>query len=41
VVDGGYYDGGSLAEPAALVENAPARRRLAKLSTHFIQSALR
>ena len=32
VVDGGYYDGLSLAKPAALVDNPRARSRLAKLS---------
>ncbi len=41
VVDGGYYDGLSLAKAAALVENPRARSRLAKLSAHLVESALR
>jgi NAD(P)-dependent dehydrogenase (short-subunit alcohol dehydrogenase family) len=40
VVDGGYYDGLSLAKAAALVENPRARSRLAKLSAHLVESAL-
>ena len=40
VVDGGYYDGLTLAKPAALVENPRARSRLAKLSAHLVESAL-
>lgn len=40
VVDGGYYDGLELARPAALVENARARDRLEKLSTHLLGSVL-
>jgi len=36
VVDGGYYDGLDPAPAAALVENARARSRLAKLSTHLV-----
>ena len=40
VVDGGYYDGLSLAPAAALVENPRARSRLAKLSAALIGSAL-
>ena len=40
VVDGGYYDGLSLAPAAALVENTRARSRLAKLSAHLVGSAL-
>jgi NAD(P)-dependent dehydrogenase (short-subunit alcohol dehydrogenase family) len=40
VVDGGYYDGLSLAKAAALVENARARSRLAQLSAHLVESAL-
>jgi NAD(P)-dependent dehydrogenase (short-subunit alcohol dehydrogenase family) len=41
VVDGGYYDGLRLATAAALVENPRARSRLAKLSAHLVESALR
>jgi NAD(P)-dependent dehydrogenase (short-subunit alcohol dehydrogenase family) len=41
VVDGGYYDGLRLATAAALVENPRARGRLAKLSAHLVESALR
>ncbi len=41
VVDGGYYDGLSLAKAAALVENPRARSRLARLSDHLVESALR
>ncbi|MCV7089299.1 SDR family NAD(P)-dependent oxidoreductase [Mycobacterium interjectum] len=41
VVDGGYYDGLSLAKAAALVENPRARSRLEKLSVHLVESALR
>jgi NAD(P)-dependent dehydrogenase (short-subunit alcohol dehydrogenase family) len=40
VIDGGYYDGLSLAKAAALVENPRARKRLAKLSAQFVESAL-
>ena len=40
VVDGGYYDGLSLATAAELVENPRARSRLAKLSAHLVESAL-
>ncbi|HWS91060.1 MAG TPA: SDR family NAD(P)-dependent oxidoreductase [Mycobacterium sp.] len=40
VVDGGYYDGLRLAKAAALVENARARSRLAKLSADLVESAL-
>jgi NAD(P)-dependent dehydrogenase (short-subunit alcohol dehydrogenase family) len=40
VVDGGYYDGLSLAKAAALVDNPRARSRLAKLSAHLVESAL-
>ncbi len=40
VVDGGYYDGLSLAKAAALVENRRARCRLAKLSADLVESAL-
>ena len=40
VVDGGYYDGLSLAPAAALAENPRARSRLAKLSAHLVGSAL-
>ncbi len=40
VVDGGYYDGLTLAKAAALVENPRARSRLAKLSAHLVESAL-
>jgi hypothetical protein len=40
VIDGGYYDGLSLAKAAALVENPQARKRLAKLSAHLVKSAL-
>jgi NAD(P)-dependent dehydrogenase (short-subunit alcohol dehydrogenase family) len=40
-VDGGYYDGLSLAKASALVENPRARSRLTKLSAHLIESALR
>ncbi len=40
VVDGGYYDGLTLAKAAALVENPRARNRLAKLSAHLVEPAL-
>jgi NAD(P)-dependent dehydrogenase (short-subunit alcohol dehydrogenase family) len=40
VVDGGYYDGLEKTRAAALVENARARRRLEKLSTDLLGSAL-
>ena len=40
VVDGGYYDGLEAVRAAALVENARARRRLEKLSTHLLGSLL-
>jgi hypothetical protein len=40
VIDGGYYDGLRLAPAAALVENARARSRLAKLSARLVESAL-
>ncbi len=40
VVDGGYYDGLSLANAAALVENPRARSRLEKLSAQLVESAL-
>jgi NAD(P)-dependent dehydrogenase (short-subunit alcohol dehydrogenase family) len=40
VVDGGYYDGLSIAKAAALVENPRACRRLAKLTAELIESAL-
>jgi NAD(P)-dependent dehydrogenase (short-subunit alcohol dehydrogenase family) len=40
VVDGGYYDGLSLAPSAALAENLRARSRLAKLSAEVVGSAL-
>ena len=40
VIDGGYYDGLSLAKAATLVENPRARKRLAKLSAHLVESAL-
>ena len=38
-VDGGYYDGLDLAPAAALVDNARARVRLAKLTADLIASA--
>ncbi|MGD1170338.1 SDR family NAD(P)-dependent oxidoreductase [Mycobacterium seoulense] len=41
VVNGGYYEGLSPAKTAALVDNARARDRLAKLSAHLVESALR
>jgi NAD(P)-dependent dehydrogenase (short-subunit alcohol dehydrogenase family) len=40
VVPGGYYNGLDLARPAALVDNARARTRLAKLTTQLIGTAL-
>ncbi|HTX95770.1 MAG TPA: SDR family NAD(P)-dependent oxidoreductase [Mycobacterium sp.] len=40
VANGGYYEGLNLAKPAALVENARARMRLAKLSADLVRSAL-
>jgi len=40
VVDGGYYDGPSLAPSAALVENVRARSRLAKLTAHLVGTTL-
>jgi NAD(P)-dependent dehydrogenase (short-subunit alcohol dehydrogenase family) len=40
VVDGGYYDGLTLAKAAALVDNSRARHRLEKLSAHLVASAL-
>jgi hypothetical protein len=40
VVDGGYYDGLEPAQAAALVDNARARDRLQKLSTHLLESVL-
>ena len=40
VIDGGYYDGLSLAKAAALVDNSRARSRLEKLSARLVESAL-
>jgi NAD(P)-dependent dehydrogenase (short-subunit alcohol dehydrogenase family) len=40
VVDGGYYDGLEPARAAALVDNARARDRLEKLTTHLLGSVL-
>jgi hypothetical protein len=40
VVDGGYYVGLEAAGPAALVENARARKRLDSLSTRLLGSLL-
>ncbi|HUO38525.1 MAG TPA: SDR family NAD(P)-dependent oxidoreductase, partial [Mycobacterium sp.] len=40
VIDGGYYDGLYPAAAAALAENARARSRLAKLTTHLVGSVL-
>ena len=41
VANGGFYEGLSLGKTAALVDNPRARERLAKLSAHLVESALR